>query len=85
MLALLSHTHCQVPPAGTQAKTWQRVFLFNRTADRKKKHMAVTKCIKHWANSANLKCGTLNKSSSGLKGKSFEKPNASFTNRYVQL
>lgn len=26
-----SHTHCQVAPADTQAKTWQRVCLFNRT------------------------------------------------------
>ena len=26
-----SHTHCQVPPAQAQAKTWQRVCLSNRT------------------------------------------------------
>jgi len=31
---LHSHTHCQVAQAGTQAKTWQRVCLSNRTADR---------------------------------------------------
>lgn len=30
-----SHTHCQVAQADTQAKTWQRVCLFQRTADRK--------------------------------------------------
>ena len=29
-----SHTHCQVALADTQAKTWQRVCLFQRTADR---------------------------------------------------
>jgi hypothetical protein len=29
-----SHTHCQVAPANTQAKTWQRVCLFQRTTDR---------------------------------------------------
>ena len=29
-----SHTHCQVAPADTQAKTWQRVCLFQRTTDR---------------------------------------------------
>jgi hypothetical protein len=29
-----SHTHCQVAPADTQAKTWQRVCLFHRTTDR---------------------------------------------------
>ena len=31
---LHSHTHCQVAQANTQAKTWQRVCLSNRTADR---------------------------------------------------
>ena len=30
---LHSHTHCQVAPADTQAKTWQRVCLSNRTTD----------------------------------------------------
>jgi len=29
-----SHTHCQVAQADTQAKTWQRVCLFQLTADR---------------------------------------------------
>lgn len=29
-----SHTLCQVAPADTQAKTWQRVCLFQRTTDR---------------------------------------------------
>ena len=29
----ISHTHCQVAPADTQAKTWQRVCLSNRTTD----------------------------------------------------
>ena len=28
------HTHCQVAPAYTQAKTWQRVCLSHRTTDR---------------------------------------------------
>lgn len=31
MPTLHSHTHCQVAPANTQAKTWQRVFLSNST------------------------------------------------------
>lgn len=31
---LHSHTHCQVAQAETQAKTWQRVWLSNRTTDR---------------------------------------------------
>jgi hypothetical protein len=31
---LNSHTHCQVAPANTQAKTWQRVCLFQPAPDR---------------------------------------------------
>ena len=31
---LHSHTHCQVAQADTQAKTWQRVCLSQRTTDR---------------------------------------------------
>jgi hypothetical protein len=34
MPTLHSHTHCQVAKAYTQTKTWQRVCLYNRTADR---------------------------------------------------
>jgi hypothetical protein len=34
MPTLHSHTHCQVAPADTQTKTWQRVWLSNRTAER---------------------------------------------------
>lgn len=30
-----SHTHCQVVQADTQAKTWQRVCLFQPATDRK--------------------------------------------------
>jgi len=34
MPTLHSHTHCQVAPANTQAKTWQRMCLSNRKTDR---------------------------------------------------
>ena len=34
MPTLNSHTHCQVAPAQAQAKTWQRVCLFQPTTDR---------------------------------------------------
>lgn len=34
MLTLHSHTHCQGAQADTQAKTWQRVCLSNRTTVR---------------------------------------------------
>ncbi|MDY0184194.1 MAG: hypothetical protein RBR39_12980, partial [Proteiniphilum sp.] len=45
---------------------------------------AHTKCINHWADSANFKGVTFNKLRSGLTGKCFEMPNASYTNRYSQ-
>ncbi len=34
MPTLNSHTHFQVAPADPKAKTWQRVWLFQRTTDR---------------------------------------------------
>ena len=43
---LHSHTHCKVAQADTQAKTWQRVWLSNRTAKRhtekEKEPLAIT-------------------------------------------
>jgi hypothetical protein len=41
----------------------------------------LTKCINHWADSANFKGVTFNKLRSGLTGKCFEMPNASYTVR----
>ncbi len=46
------------------------------------KHMAITKCINHWADSANFKGVTFNDNCGGLTEKCFEMPNASYTNRY---
>jgi len=34
MPTLNSHTHCQVAPADTQSKTWQRVYLPLRTDEK---------------------------------------------------
>ena len=34
MPTLNSHTHCQVAPADSQVKTWQKVCLFQPTTDR---------------------------------------------------
>jgi len=48
---------------------------------RNTEHQAVTMCINHWADSTNLKGITFNKICSGLTGKCFEMPNASYTNR----
>ncbi len=44
----------------------------------------LTKCINHWADSANFKGVTINQICSGLTGKYFEMPNASYINRYGQ-
>ena len=45
----------------------------------------LTKCINHWADSANFKGVTFNKLCSGLTVKCFEMPNASYTNRCAPL
>jgi hypothetical protein len=45
MPTLNSHTHCQVAPADTQAKTWQRVCLSNRTIDRQSRRKKNTERI----------------------------------------
>ena len=47
-------------------------------------HQLPTKCINHWADSANFKGVTFNKICSSLTGKCVEMPNASYTNRYAQ-
>lgn len=39
-----SHTHCQVPSADPQTKTWQRVCLPYRS-DRKRNNEGTTFCI----------------------------------------
>jgi hypothetical protein len=44
------------------------------------KHQAVTRYIKHLADSADFKVGTLNKLCNGLIGNRFEMPNVSYTN-----
>jgi len=49
------------------------------TGKKMKKHGHTTKCINHWADSANLKGSTFNKICSSLIGKCFEMPNASYT------
>ena len=45
------------------------------------KAQRVTKCINHWADNTNIKGVTFNKTCSGLTGKCFKMPNASYTNR----
>ncbi len=50
-----------------------------------KKHIAVTSCKVHLADSANFKGVTPNLNCSGLTVKCFEMPNASYTNRYRQV
>jgi hypothetical protein len=66
MPALHSHTHCQVAPADTQAKTWQRVCLPNRTtkttdkpADEKNTE-AITAVLQKWRCSASYDSEVVN-------------------------
>jgi hypothetical protein len=69
MPTLHSHTHCQVAPANTQAKTWQRVCLSNRTtkttdkpADEKNTE-AITAVLQKWRFSASYDSEVVNQSS----------------------
>jgi len=54
----------------------------NADGQKIKKYDRTTMCINHWADSANFKGVTFNKLCSGLTGKCFEMPNASYTNRW---
>jgi len=91
-----SHTHCQVAQANTQPKlvkecacpTHGRQKMHSKLKEKMtemNQHQAVTKCINHWADSANFKRVTLIKICSGLTGKCFEMPNASYTNRWASF
>lgn len=66
MPTLHSHTHCQVAQADTQAKTWQRVCLPNRT-DGKRNNETLTLCISNSGFGSNLKVSAFNKLSGGGK------------------
>lgn len=55
-----SHTHCQVAPAVTQAKTWQRVCLPYRTGV-KRNNEGTTIPIRNAGVGAKLKVVTFNK------------------------
>lgn len=90
-----SHTHCQVAQADTLPKlvkecacqTHGRQESSSKLKEKmteKNQHQAVTKCINHWADSANFKGVTFNKTCSSLTGKCFGMPNASYTNRCGQ-
>jgi hypothetical protein len=63
---LHSHTHCQVAPANTQAKTWQRVWLSNRTTittDKptdEKNTEAITAVLQKWRYSASYDSEVVN-------------------------
>jgi len=62
--ALHSHTHCQVAPAVTQAKTWQRVCLSHRTtvrqSGRKTEGQQLTAVLQKWRCSASYDSEVVN-------------------------
>jgi hypothetical protein len=66
MLTLHRQAHCQVAPANTQTKTWQRVCLYKRTTDsqsgRKKNIVRTTACIRNSGFSGESKVNSFNKS-----------------------
>ncbi len=83
MSQLLASIHIakSLKKADAQTKTCQRVWLPKHTDRlRRIKHENTTRYIKHLAESANFKGGTLNKYRNGLIGNRFEMPNVSYTN-----
>jgi hypothetical protein len=64
--------------AVSQTKTWQRVWLPQRTVE-ERNNEGTTRYIKHLADSADFKGGTFNKHRNGLIGNRFEMPNVSYT------
>ena len=66
MPTLHSHTHCQVSPAQSQAKTWQRVCLSNRTTKTtdkptdEKNTERLTAVLRNGGFSGKLKCSFSN-------------------------
>lgn len=64
MPTLNSHTHCQVAQAAPQAKTWERVCLFQPTTDRqsvrKKNTERTTAVLQKWRCSASYDSEVVN-------------------------
>lgn len=82
MPTLRIHTHWQVAKSRPTSQNLPKSMAAPTLRQKGKiKHGHTTKCINHWAVSAGFKVITLNKLSSGLTGKCFEMPNASYTNR----
>jgi len=70
--------HCLVAQADTQPKPAKELALPTHGLT-EIKHETLTRYIKHLADSANFKGGTLNKLCNGLIGNRFEMPNVSYT------
>lgn len=63
----------------------RKLYIDNGLQDLKTEHQAVTACIVHLANSADIKNVAINKICSGLTGSYYETPNDTIhANRYVQ-
>ena len=75
--AIPNHTHCQVAPKARPAnqnlsksmvlpahEQIENVCQIERKMTEKNEHQAVTKCINHWADSANFKAFTFNRKNS---------------------
>ena len=80
MPTLRSQAHWLVAQkADTRPKPAKELANPNARTDRKIKHENTTRYIKHLAESADFKGGTINKLCNGLIGNRFEMPNVSYT------
>ncbi len=81
MSALRIHTHCQVAQKSqrTDQNLSKSMAAQTHRQTEEIKHENTTRYIKHLAESANFKGGTLNKHRNGLIGNRFEMPNVSYT------
>lgn len=72
---------CNSHQPALQPKIAKEYVFANADRQTKTKYDRTTKCINQWADSGNFKGVTFNKICSGLTGRCFEMPNASYTNR----
>jgi hypothetical protein len=81
--ALHSHTHCQVAPADTQAKIWQRVRLHYLTEE-KRNNEGTTRNIRKPGDVGKFNFCTFIQNHNGLTSWSFEIPASAYCHRYKQ-
>ena len=76
---------CNSHQLSLQPKIAKEYIFANAVGQKKKKYDRTTRYIKHLADSANFKGGTLIKHRNGLIGNRFEMPNVSYTNPLAEI